>query len=56
MRPDGFQFDLGSNVALKALAASAAAQQAELRASLMTTIAPALQQVALAYKPVMPRR
>ncbi|MET3452226.1 hypothetical protein [Curtobacterium sp. 1544] len=54
MRPDGFRFNPGSNSALQALAASVTAQQAELRASLTTTIAPALQQVALAYKPVMP--
>lgn len=54
MRPDGFRFNLGSNAALQTLAASVAAQQAELRASLMATMAPALQQVNLAYKPVMP--
>ncbi len=54
MRPDGFRFDSGSNAALQALAASVAAQQAELRASLMTTIAPALRQVADAYKPIIP--
>lgn len=54
MRPDGFRFDNGSNAALQALTVSVAAQQAELRASLMTTMAPALRQVADAYKPVIP--
>lgn len=50
----GIKFDVVANAARKALAASVAAQQADLGTRMMTTIAPTLQQVALAHTPVMP--
>jgi hypothetical protein len=51
--PNWFKFDVGPNAALRALAAAAAAQQADLQASMVTTLVPAMQQVAAAYKPVV---